>query len=75
MKNFAIKYVLVLCVLAFGFLGGFLYVKRNHVPQEEFVKCNEDFAKVSETALDWQGKFLQCVYYLNGVMEGKKGNK
>jgi hypothetical protein len=71
MKSFAFKYLLVLVLIGFGFVGGALFVKRDHVPVDVFAECNEDFAKAATKAIEAEQKFMQCVIFLNGVLEGK----
>lgn len=64
--TFAVKYLTVLAILAFGFLGGFLYVKK------DLVQCDEEYAKLVEENNECKDKFIQCVLY---VMQQQKGVK
>jgi hypothetical protein len=71
MKSFALKYLLVLVTVAFGFLGGVLYTVRDRVPIQELESCQTEVAELTKDFDECKGKFMQCVIFLNGVLEGK----
>jgi hypothetical protein len=58
MKSFLVKYLTVLGILAFGFLGGFLYVKK------DVAQCQEEYDKLAEVTNECKDKFVQCIMVL-----------
>jgi hypothetical protein len=75
MKNFLLKYLLVLLLIGVGFIGGVLFFKTDHVPLVALTNCEQDFEKVSKQLAEREQKFLQCIIFLNGVLEGKGATK
>lgn len=72
--NFMKKYLIVLGILLFGFLGGVLFIKKDHVPQEQLQTCNEDKSELVNSVNECREKFIQCVVYLGSIID-KKGKK
>lgn len=66
MKAFAAKYLTVLAILGFGFLGGYLFVK----PQVN--ECEEQAQKLFDERNECRDKFVQCIMYLMQQEGAKK---
>jgi hypothetical protein len=45
------------------------------VPAAALQECTDEFGKVAEKSQEMEQKFVQCVMFLNGVLEGRKGVK
>jgi hypothetical protein len=72
MKNFLFKYLVVVGLIAFGFLGGVLFSKRTSVPKAELTQCQEDFIAAADAAGAYKQKLKECVIFVNGLLTGKE---
>lgn len=72
MKEFTKKYLTVLALVAFGFLGGFLYPRSGLVNQTDLIECqktiSDNRAECNEIASHWQDNYYQCTGILRKVI-------
>lgn len=67
--SFTVKYIGILGILMFGFLGGYLYCQKTQTAPEELVACADTLQKSVADLEQCKEKFGECVYFLQGVLQ------